>query len=81
MSEILQDTDGAVCLMDDILVHEKSQEQHDRRLVTVLRRLQEAGLTLNEKKCVFSESSEHLLDSKSRRGLVLSAKCGENLLS
>ena len=53
MSEILQDVEGAVCLMDDILIHGKSKEEHDERLFSVLHRLQEAGITLNEKKCVF----------------------------
>ena len=55
MSEILQDVDGAVCLMDDILVHGKSKEEHDQRLFTVLQRLQDAGVTLNKKKCVFTQ--------------------------
>ena len=36
MSEILQDVEGAVCLMDDILVHGKSKEEHDQRLLIVL---------------------------------------------
>ncbi len=56
MSEILQDVEGAVCSMDDILVHGKSQDEHDTTLLVVLQRLQEAGLTLNEKKCEFSQS-------------------------
>lgn len=43
--------------MDDILVHRRSQEEHDRRLVAVLHCLQEVGLTLNEKKCEFSQPS------------------------
>ena len=55
MFEILHDVEGAICLMDDILVHGKSTEQHDRRLHTVLQRLQDAGVTLNKKKCVFSQ--------------------------
>ena len=37
MSEILQDIDGTVCLMDDILIHGKTQGEHDDRLETVLR--------------------------------------------
>ena len=56
MADVLCDLEGAVCLMDDILVHGKSQEEHDRRLMDVLQRLQYAGLTLNEKKCEFSKS-------------------------
>ena len=55
MSDILQEVEGAVCLMDDILIHGKSKEEHDQRLSTVLHRLQEAGVTLNKKKCLFSQ--------------------------
>ena len=57
MSEILHGVEGAVCLVDDIFVHGRSQEEHDRRLVAVLHRLQEVSLTLNEKKCEFSQPS------------------------
>ena len=39
------DLDGAVCLMDDILIHGKSQEEHNRKLIEVLERLREAGIT------------------------------------
>ena len=55
MSEILQDVEGAVCLMDDILIHGESKEEHDQRLQIVLRRLQEAGVTLNKNKCAFAQ--------------------------
>ena len=55
MSEILQDVEGAVCLMDDILVHGKSKEEHDQRLLIVLRQLERAGIMLNEKKCMFEQ--------------------------
>ena len=61
MSEILQDVEGAICLVDDILIHGWSQEKHDHRLEAVLRRLQEVGLTLNEKKCEFSRPSVKFL--------------------
>jgi len=53
MAEILQDIEGAVCLMGNVLFHGKSQEEHDMRLMVVLQKLQEAGLTLNQKKCEF----------------------------
>ena len=48
MSEVLQDAEGAVCLMDDILIHGKSQEEHDWRLLEVFHRFKKAGITLNE---------------------------------
>ena len=47
--------------MDNILVHSKSQEEHDRRLLEVLRRLKKAGITLNEKKSVFSQDQVKFL--------------------
>ena len=55
MYEILGDLEGVVCLIDDILIHGKSQEEHDERLSQVLCRLQKEGLTLNKAKCKFSQ--------------------------
>ena len=54
MSAILRDLEGVVCLIDDILVYGKTQQEHDDRLHAVLKRLEEAGLTLNKEKCEFS---------------------------
>ena len=42
--------------MDDILVHGTDQPVHDKHLRAILRCLQEAGLTLNDK-CGFSKLS------------------------
>ena len=56
MSNILKGIEGVVCLMDDILVSGKNQQEHDERLYAVLKRLQEAGLTLNRAKCEFRQS-------------------------
>ena len=53
MAEILQDLEGVVCHMDDILVHGQNHEEHEKRLKAVLHRLQGAGLTLNPTKCEF----------------------------
>ena len=60
LSGILEDLNGTICQMDDILVHGVDQSVHDRRLRAILHRLQEAGLTLNDK-CEFSKSSIRLL--------------------
>lgn len=54
MTSILEGLEGVVCHMDDILIHGPTQESHDSRVREVLRRLQEAGLTLNDK-CEFSK--------------------------
>ena len=61
MSVILRDLDGVVCLIDDILVHGKTQQEHDERLRAVLKRLAEVGLTLNQEKCAFSQKQVKFL--------------------
>ena len=50
MSDLLSDLDGVVCMIDDVLVHGRTVEEHDKRLVAVLHRLEQAGLTLNQEK-------------------------------
>ena len=56
MSETLRGLSGVVCMIDDILVHGKTQEEHDECLNKVLHRLQDAGVTLNIEKCQFSQN-------------------------
>ena len=55
MSDLLSDLDGVVCMIDDVLVHGRTVEEHDKHLVAVLHRLEQAGLTLNQEKCRFSQ--------------------------
>ncbi|PFX12515.1 Retrovirus-related Pol polyprotein from transposon opus [Stylophora pistillata] len=50
----LEGLEGVICIMDDILVHGKTQKQHDERLDAVLTRLIRARITLNPEKCEFS---------------------------
>ena len=54
MNEILDGLEGVVCMMDDTLVHGRTQEEHDQRLQAVLQCLTSAGITLNKQKCLFS---------------------------
>ena len=61
MSQALDGLDGVVCLMDDILVYGSNQEEHDARLLAVLNRLRETGITLNGNKCQFSKKSVKFL--------------------
>ena len=67
MNKVLSGLDGIVCQMDDTLVFGKSQEEHDKRLLTTLSRIQSAGLTLNKEKCLFSKCTitflGHVIDS------------------
>ena len=61
MSEILEGLTGLVCLLDDILIFGKSKTEHDERLHAVLQCLQQAGVTLNREKCLFSQQSVKFL--------------------
>ena len=47
MQEIIGDIEGVVCLIDDILVYGRTQEEHEERLLRVLCCLQKEGLMLN----------------------------------
>ncbi|UYV80871.1 K02A2.6-like [Cordylochernes scorpioides] len=54
MGQILEGLEGTLCHMDDILVYGSCQEEHDKRLETVLAKLFKSGLTLNKDKCKFA---------------------------
>ena len=61
MSTILDGLIDVLCLMDDILIFEKDQKEHDIRLTAVLERIQAAGVTLNKDKCEFNKTSLTLI--------------------
>ena len=67
MSEILVDLPGVMCQMDDILVFEKTQSEHDQHLEAVLRLIEEANVTLSPQKCEFSKTKltflGHVIDA------------------
>ena len=48
LSEVLHDLEGVVCLIDDILIYGKTQEEHDKHLTAALHKIAEVGITLNE---------------------------------
>ena len=56
MAEVIEGLDGVVCHIDDLLVWGKDQEQHDARLHALLKKLEQAGVTLNVDKCELSRS-------------------------
>ena len=64
--QMFKGLEGTLCQMDDVLIHGVDQSEHDGHVRAVLHRLQEAGLTLNDK-CEFSRSSirflAHIIDS------------------
>ena len=55
--QTLQGISGVKNLSDDIIIHGKTQAEHDDTLRAVFQRLKERGLTLNRKKCEFDKSS------------------------
>ena len=61
MSGVLQDLEGVVCLIDDILIYGKTQAEYDKHLNAILLKIAEAGITLNEEKCEISQSQVKFL--------------------
>ncbi|KAJ8358330.1 hypothetical protein AAFF_G00014530 [Aldrovandia affinis] len=60
--------EGVENISDDVIVHARDQETHDKRLHTVMKRLEESGLTLNPDKCQFN------MDRLAFMGILLSEK-------
>ena len=71
MSSILHGLDGVLCQMDDVLVFGRDKEEHDRRLHAALKRIGDAGATLNAQKCEFSKTTlkilGHIIDKEGIR--------------
>ena len=61
ISQIFTELEGTICLIDDILIFGKMQEEYDAWLIKVLEKLQTVGLTLNDSKCQFSKSQVKFL--------------------
>jgi len=55
MSDILEDLDGVMYRIDDIIIHGRNLMEHDTRVRAVLFRFQKAGLTWKILKCEFSQ--------------------------
>ena len=64
----LQDCEGAHNILDDVIVHATTEEEHDQRFENVVRVLSSKGLTLNRNKCQFKMSHLEFM------GHVLSAR-------
>ncbi|UYV79900.1 K02A2.6-like [Cordylochernes scorpioides] len=64
MGQILEGLEGTLCHMDYILVYGSCQEEHDKRLETVLTRVSKSGLTLNKDKCKFAVTTIRFLGNK-----------------
>ena len=53
VSQMLEDLEGAISFIDDILIWGNTKEQHDERLYAVLTKLRQENLKLNKAKCQF----------------------------
>ncbi|XP_064646192.1 uncharacterized protein LOC135499377 [Lineus longissimus] len=51
VTQILENLEGVISYIDDLLVWGRTKEEHDERLRKVLDRLREKGLKLNRRKC------------------------------
>ena len=61
MMETLEGLEGVECQIDDIVVHGRTQEIHDKRLHQVLDSLEKANITLNLDKCESNKSQIKIL--------------------
>ena len=64
MSEILRGCEGVMGLIDDVLVHGRTEEEHHKRLIAVLEKLKTEGVTLNKDKCIFYTNVIHFLGQR-----------------
>lgn len=64
MESVLSGIEGVLCMMDDVLVTGPCTSVHLSRLHEVLRRLQDAGLTLQKTKCEFFKDEVEYLGFK-----------------
>lgn len=55
ITQILEGLDRHISIIDDMLIHGKTQKEHDERVRAVLKKLDEAGTTLNPENCKCSK--------------------------
>ena len=60
ITQILEGLDGHISIIDDMLIHGKTQKEHDERVRAVLKKLDEAGTTLNPENCECSERKNQI---------------------
>ena len=68
--QVLQDCEGSHNILDDVMVHATTEEEHYHRFENVVRVLSSKGLTLNRNKCQFKMSHlENMGHVHSARGI------------
>lgn len=71
MNNLLRDHEGTAVNMDGIIIYGEKPEVHDCRLRRVLKTLSDAGLKLNDGKCLLRQTQIKLL------GYIIDARGGE----
>ena len=66
MTEMFEDIDGVEVVVDDVVIWETTEEEHDTRLKKVLQRAQERNLKLNKDKSQIKKAHQ-LHWSRTRR--------------
>ena len=70
IQQLLQSCEGATNILDDKIVHGKTQQEHDERLMKVLQMLKDNRFTVNTNKCEFNTSQLIFMGHKlSARGI------------
>lgn len=81
IAAMFADLVGVAVYLDDICIFAMSEEEHNRVLEIVLKRLEDARLTLNLKKCEFAKSSIKFLGYKvSEAGIEVDLERQQRLL-
>ena len=70
MNTILSGLPGVVAYFDDIVVHGRTQGEHDENLRQFMARAREVDLTLNSNKCIFSVNELSFLGHTFKDGLI-----------
>ena len=70
MNELLRGAKNVCNFMDDILVYTETWQEHLKVMEEILKRLDEAGLTANPKKCEFGRRSVEFLGHKLSNGNI-----------
>ena len=74
ITKLLDELNEVACMMDDILVYEKNQYKHEKKLEEVMKRLEKARMTLHRSRCVFSNNEVTFLGHRvSDKGVRLLA--------
>ena len=62
MDQILKCCEGVIGITDDVIIHGKDDEDHDRNLYNFMHTACEHGLVFNGEKCEVKKTQSHSLE-------------------